>query len=132
MSRVYAPLEPAMLDQLVSKDEVVVRAFTVTTQLRASLEGLDEEELEYLATQLAAVACSGIPRAVVAVEVAASRINPLPEVLAGCKVTDVRLKDVVCFFIADNEADLDEDADIELSWYDVTEAEAVRGVLAPQ
>ena len=42
---------------------------------------------------------------------------------------DVTLRDVVCFLVGDEGEQVSDDADLELSWYDASEIDAVRALL---
>lgn len=132
MTRLYAPVTARTLDDLVRAGSASFpNVFGVTPALREALPDEDEEGLENVATQLAAASTSSDPVAVVAMEVrSGAQPAEADDALARFTVAgDVAMRDVVCFLVADPGERVSDEADLEMSWYDRTEADAVRALL---
>ena len=151
--RLYVPLTPAQVAQCSQGQAVDAhRAFCVTPAVVRLAPEADTEEHEYLVTQFAAASCPG--RIVVGVFdaptandtaplaandtaplVANDRAQPTDATSGGdgsgapgaVQLTaDLHPRDLVCFLVGDVGASVTEDADVELSWYDRSEAHLVR------
>ena len=127
--RLYVPLSAADVDQLSAAGDVTPpAAFAVTAQLADLLPDADTEEHEHLATQLAAAAC-GEARIIVGVFDSATAVTPGET--TGLVRPDAALpvRELVCLLVGDEGAQVTEDADVELSWYDRTELALVRDLV---
>lgn len=128
--RVYLPMSHSRLTALAEAgriDEPVI-GYAPTPALAALLPGNhDEEELEYAATQEAATVAAALGDLVVAaVDLPATEVDgaaaqpgdsPAAVRLAG----PVLLRQVASLHRLDPPGQRDPDADLDLSWYDVTE-----------
>ena len=144
MNRVYLPLRHADLQTLASRSALPGdrAAYAVTSALiRALPVTEDEEGREYAALQDAALAAAAAgDHVVAAVDVDAGLLGPAqtpgaadPDAPASLvRLTgDLPLRRVVSLHVLDPVGERDVDADLELSWWDVTElAEVVRVVAA--
>lgn len=137
MTRVYTPLNRDQVDLLARGESVNVQAaFAVTPAVRALAPDEDLETHEHIVTQLAASAAEADPVVVgvfepsdAAVEVAAG--NPSGGSVPGHVnvLGELPVKRLVCFLVADPGEVVSEDADLELSWYDASEAGLVNDLV---
>lgn len=126
--RIYLPVdaqELRALQQTRSFPDGVRTAYAVTDRLRASAPAEDTEGLEYLATQDAATdaAARGL-RVVAAIDLDDEELNELPAAESASAVQisgALPQRHVASFHLLDPPGERDVDADLELSWYDVTE-----------
>ena len=133
--RVYLPATPAILADLARTGELgpaPLRGYAVTAAVQEEYSESDEEELEYLATSLAAddsfqlvkdLARPAARRVVIAAEVPDAQVKESGEV-TGAVVLDlaVALAAVAAFHVDDPDfaldpADPEGAADQELLWY---------------
>lgn len=135
MTRLYCPVTADGVAALATSVLTVEAAFAVTDDVRALAPHGDEELHEHIATQLAAAGCAGRRVVVVVVDVPDARVRPAASTgggaLPGRVVVDgdVTLRDVACFLVGDEGEQVSDDADLELSWYDASEIDAVRALL---
>lgn len=132
--RVYLPMSRARLLALTDTRRIdgPVIGYSPTPALAALLPGSsDEEELEYAATQEAATVAAALGDPVVAaVDVPAAEVENAPS-KPGDSPAAVRLRgpvllrQVASLHRLDPPGDRDPDADLDLSWYDVTELDAL-------
>lgn len=132
LSRVYLPLQKADLETLRSTKELPGEALavhTVTSALITAFPTEDHESLEYTALQDAAIVSAGQgPR----ILIAAADVDP-DLVMEGASEMDtsatirgpLALPRVISLHLGDEGDDGSDEADIELSWYDVTEIDEV-------
>lgn len=138
LRRVYLAVGVAGLDALAVEAVVSAPAYAVTAAVRAVDPGADEEELEYEALTVASAspeATAGGARIVVAAADLPERlVQDAPDVGDGygVRVAEVALSAVVAFHVGDavdahrGSGEVNDAAEAELSWYDVTELDAVR------
>ncbi|YAL82490.1 DUF6912 family protein [Dermacoccaceae bacterium W4C1] len=131
LERVYLSLSPQDLGQLAETRRILggsVPAFSATAQLSAAHPGEDSEGLEFEAMQAAAAATSGGSRVLVAAadlpaqNLTADVSGPGTVEVEG----DIELARVVSFHLGDAGVAPEPEVETELSWYDVTEIDAVR------
>ncbi|QEH93676.1 hypothetical protein FV141_09175 [Dermacoccus abyssi] len=131
MIRAYMPVDADALDALSREGSVrAAHVVSVTPGVRALAPDGDEELHEHLACQLAAAAATSDPVIVVAFDVRPERVEEAAgHVGAISLLGDVALRDVACFLVGDPGERVQDDADLELSWYDAGERDAVRALL---
>ncbi|CAM2955947.1 MULTISPECIES: DUF6912 family protein [Dermacoccus] len=132
MIRAYMPVDADALDILSREGSVpATHVVSVTSGVRALAPDGDEELHEHLACQLAAAAATSDPVAVLAFDVRPERVEDAEgHVGAISLLGDVGLRDVACFLVADPGERVQEDAELELSWYDAGERDSVRALLS--
>ena len=131
MTRLYCPVTADGVAALATSAVTVEAAFAVTDDVRALAPDGDEELHEHLACQLAAAAATSDPVAVLAFDVRPERVEDAEgHVGAISLLGDVGLRDVACFLVADPGERVQEDAELELSWYDAGERDSVRALLS--
>ncbi|NHN54539.1 hypothetical protein G9U51_01935 [Calidifontibacter sp. DB0510] len=133
MTRVYLPLTAVALDRLVTERQLsgnALEAYAVTRALVASLpSGEDEEGREYAAMQDAATAAAAHGAHVVAAaDVDAGLVDDTAREVASqvAVAGPIAIQRLASLHVLDPEGERDVDTDLELSWYDVTELDAVR------
>lgn len=127
--RLYVPLARSAVQQLAEgqpcRSDV---AFAVTSDVEALAPNADAEEHEHLVTQLAAAACP--ERIVVGVFTSDVKTDDVPGTPGARKLGGhLPARDLVCLLVGDEGVSVGDDADVELSWYDVSEAGMVRDLL---
>ncbi|HSV38045.1 MAG TPA: hypothetical protein VLI04_04740 [Nocardioidaceae bacterium] len=136
--RVFVPVSWAQLDELTRGTLEVASGHAVTDEVRAELEGSDEDELAYVVLGMAAsdaivLAGDRRRRVVLAVDIDATPTGALSEVSLGAMVS---LRDVAAIHVDSEEASADVAAaadapdderlaeralEHELGWYGVQE-----------
>ncbi|WP_265447666.1 DUF6912 family protein [Flexivirga meconopsidis] len=136
--RVYLPLDGpslAHLDESKLLEGKGIHGYAVTRELRAAAPNEDAEGLEYLAMQDAATIAAGHDlRVVAAVDLDPEQVGEGAHGEVDTEVSllgDVPLRWVASLHVLDPPGERDVDADLELSWYDVTELRDVRRLLQP-
>jgi hypothetical protein len=137
LARVYLPATAADLDALADGRPLgpaPVAAHAVTPALGRPGLTTDEEELEHLAWVAAAEEAAGVAaggrRVVVSADVEAGSVShpTSPEVPSRVELTEPVLRRQVVSIHVDEDPGAEDPAD--LLWYDVTELDDVRALLA--
>lgn len=133
--RIYLPLTDDALATLATDQElseVTLGAFAVTEAVRRAVGGDDDELHEFAACQEAAAYALGHDASVVgAADLATTAIVAAGDDAQVTLKGSVPLKRFASFHVIDRAAhEEDPDAEIELSWFDATELDLVRRVLA--
>lgn len=132
--RLYVPLTPQDVTSVVQASDITPDVvYAVTSDLVDLAPQADGEEHEHLATQFAAASCAGrIVVGVFDVRGDAAELPAAPSRVPGAATPNAPVsgRDLVCFLVGDEEVTVSEDADVELSWYDATEAADVARLLS--
>ena len=132
--RIYVPMSADHLRSLTedaSLSSQGLQVFAVTEAFRAVMPASEDQEgLEYAVLQDAATYAAAQGRRVVgAADVAESQVTERgqPDDPAGVLVEgDIPRRRFASLHVLDEAGERDPDADLELSWYDITELDQVR------
>lgn len=131
--RAYSPVDAADLETLEIRGSFAPSSLVaVTDEVRALVPDGDEELFEHVAAQLAAALATTDPIALAAIDLPEADVTvvaapSVPGLVTGSE--GVAKQRIACFLVADRGAHVSEDADLELSWYDVSESLQVRALL---
>lgn len=131
LTRVYLPLSAQDLALLEADGRLEAAGRTVhgvTPGLQRAHPGEDVEECEFHAQQEAAAHATGDPVVVGAADLPNEQVAPVGSGAAGAMrpLEPILRRYLVSLHVGDEGASASSDEDLELSWYDITELDAVR------